>query len=114
MSLLSRINERFGNSTGWMQAEGVLPVERAIADEHEAMHGAGITAELEKITLEFDATQFTDIPALARDFRNALGARESAASGVHGQGLRGLLPVRSVRPDAGSPDGGSTGVAIRQ
>jgi hypothetical protein len=83
MSLLSRINERFGNSTGWMQAEGVLPVERAIADEHEAMHGAGITAELEKITLEFDATQFTDIPALARDFRNALGARESAASGAH-------------------------------
>jgi len=37
---------------------------------------------------------------------SATPAAASAASGVRGQGLRGLLPVRSVRADAGSPERG--------
>jgi Patatin-like phospholipase len=81
MSILSRIRDRIrGSKNEWMQAEGVLPVERALADEHEAMHGPSITAALENVQLEFDAAQFTDIPAIARDLRSALGTESAGAS----------------------------------
>jgi hypothetical protein len=79
MSRPSRIRNTLSQAVDWEQAEGVLPVERALADEHEALHGASISASLEDITLEFDSTQFTDIPAIARDLRSALGAHEAAA-----------------------------------
>lgn len=77
MSLFSSLMKRFGRSDEWKQAEGVLPVERALADEHEALHGESITAALEAVTVEFDPAQFIDLPALARDFRDALGPRDS-------------------------------------
>ena len=77
MSQLNAGTRRLKHSEDWTQAEGVLPVERALADEHEALHGKSITAALEAITVDFDATQFVDVPALARDFRDALGPRDS-------------------------------------
>ena len=44
----------------------------------------------------------------------AASAATPAAAGARGQGLRGLLPVRSVRADPGSPAGGATGRGLRQ
>ena len=77
MSLLSLFGKRVSPTDEWTQAEGVLPVERALADEHEALHGESITAALEAVTVDFDATQFVDAAALARDLRDALGPRDS-------------------------------------
>ena len=90
---------RLKHSEDWTQAEGVLPVERALADEHEALHGESITAALEAITVEFDATQFTDVPALARDLRDALGPRDSGievAENVAGKEQPDLTPRDAI------------------
>lgn len=57
----------------WKAAIGVLPVERALADEHEALHGEDLSAQLAAITEDFDPGQFTDVPALVRDLRKAIG-----------------------------------------
>ena len=78
MSLFSRSNNRSSRANDWKKAEGVLPVERALADEHEAMHGESITDALDKVPVEFDASQFVDIPAMARDLRASLGAEDLA------------------------------------
>ncbi|HEV8409600.1 MAG TPA: patatin-like phospholipase family protein, partial [Gemmatimonadaceae bacterium] len=77
MSVFSWLTRPRIQTDDWKKAEGVLPVERALADEHEAMHGDAISPLLEAVTLDFDAAQFVDIPALARDLRNAAGSHES-------------------------------------
>ena len=66
----------------WTSAEGVLPVERALADEHEAMHGEDLSAALDQISVDFDPAQFTDVPALARDLRDALNTSDFLAPGA--------------------------------
>ncbi len=75
MSLFSR-NNPSNRAIDWKKAEGVLPVERALADEHEAMHGEDITGAMETVPVEFDPPQFVDIPAMARDLRASLGAED--------------------------------------
>jgi hypothetical protein len=99
MSQLNAGTRRLKHSEEWTQAEGVLPVERALADEHEALHGESITAALEAITVEFDAAQFTDAPALARDLRDSLGPRDSGiqvAESVAGKDQPDLTPRDAV------------------
>ena len=77
MSFLSRVLGRSKESEEWTKAEGVLPVERALAEEHQALHGETLDTDLESLTTEFDPSQFTDVPALARALRDALGPRDA-------------------------------------
>ena len=82
MSAVRRDTSRGAPANDWTRAEGVLPVERALADEHEAMHGTSITAALEAVTVEFDSSQIVDVPAFARDLRDALGPGDSGISAI--------------------------------
>ena len=79
MGLLSRFTSSFRRSETWMAARDVLPVERALADEHEALHGESIRAELDAVTVDFDESQVTDGAAIARALHAALASGGAAS-----------------------------------
>ena len=56
------------------------------------MHGESLTAALDAVTLDFDASQIIDVPAFARDLRDALGPGDSGISAIEN-------PPPNVQPD---------------
>ncbi len=92
MNLIDRLRNWINPPDDWTHAEGVLPVERALADEYEAMHAEQMHEALDAVTVEFDASQFVDVEAIAHHLRDAwdIGYVQLKPGGVPPLGFTGV------------------------